>query len=73
MNFGAVLCTVVGLGLLGFAVRESAVVRRLPGRGGVHRPDELTPRVRFGAPEGAGTAYSAGSGGQVPGVSTPKA
>ncbi|MGW7238009.1 DUF3592 domain-containing protein [Streptomyces sp. NPDC054804] len=26
---GAVLCTVVGLGLLGFAVRESAVVRRL--------------------------------------------
>ncbi|MEU2624025.1 DUF3592 domain-containing protein [Streptomyces sp. NPDC007157] len=29
MNFGAVLCTVVGLGLLGFAVQESAVVRRL--------------------------------------------
>ncbi|MGW7422780.1 DUF3626 domain-containing protein [Streptomyces sp. NPDC054813] len=29
--------------------------------------------ARFGAPEGAGTAYSAGSGGQVPGVSTPKA
>ncbi|MGW2958446.1 DUF3592 domain-containing protein [Streptomyces sp. NPDC001220] len=29
MNFSAVLCTVVGLGLLGFAVRESAVVVRL--------------------------------------------
>ncbi|MFE4964722.1 DUF3592 domain-containing protein [Streptomyces sp. NPDC056660] len=33
MNFGAVLCTVVGLGLLGFAVRESAVVGRLRRRG----------------------------------------
>ncbi|MEU2624026.1 DUF3626 domain-containing protein [Streptomyces sp. NPDC007157] len=29
--------------------------------------------ARFGAPEGAGTAYSVGSGGQIPGVSTPKA
>jgi hypothetical protein len=29
LNFGAVLCTVVGLGLLGLAVRESMVVRRL--------------------------------------------
>ncbi|MFD8814380.1 DUF3592 domain-containing protein [Streptomyces sp. NPDC059627] len=29
MNFGAVLCTVVGLGLLGVAMREGTVVRRL--------------------------------------------
>ncbi|MFF4707942.1 DUF3626 domain-containing protein [Streptomyces sp. NPDC001288] len=29
--------------------------------------------ARFGAPEGAGTAYSAGSGGQTPGASTPRA
>ncbi|MFD4505259.1 DUF3626 domain-containing protein [Streptomyces sp. NPDC058457] len=29
--------------------------------------------ARFGAPEGAGTAYSAGAGGQTPGRSTPKA
>ncbi|MEV7322234.1 DUF3626 domain-containing protein [Streptomyces sp. NPDC093970] len=29
--------------------------------------------ARFGAPEGAGTAYGVGSGGQTPGVSTPKA
>ncbi|WP_217545125.1 DUF3626 domain-containing protein [Streptomyces sp. GbtcB6] len=29
--------------------------------------------ARFGAPEGAGTAYSAGAGGQTPGLSTPKA
>ncbi|MGW7422781.1 DUF3592 domain-containing protein [Streptomyces sp. NPDC054813] len=29
MDFGAVLCTVVGLGLLGVAAREGAVVRRL--------------------------------------------
>ncbi|MER5527945.1 DUF3592 domain-containing protein [Streptomyces sp. NPDC002677] len=29
MNFSAVLCTLVGLGLLAFAVRESAVVMRL--------------------------------------------
>ncbi|MER5791382.1 DUF3626 domain-containing protein [Streptomyces sp. NPDC001980] len=29
--------------------------------------------ARFGAPEGAGTAYSAGTGGQTPGLSTPKA
>ncbi|MFD8814381.1 DUF3626 domain-containing protein [Streptomyces sp. NPDC059627] len=29
--------------------------------------------ARFGAPEGAGTAYPAGAGGQTPGLSTPKA
>ncbi|MEV5849395.1 DUF3626 domain-containing protein [Streptomyces sp. NPDC051985] len=29
--------------------------------------------ARFGAPEGAGTAYSVGAGGQTPGLSTPKA
>ncbi|MET9081312.1 DUF3626 domain-containing protein [Streptomyces sp. NPDC004237] len=29
--------------------------------------------ARFGAPEGAGTAYSVGAGGQAPGLSTPKA
>ncbi|MFF4308960.1 DUF3626 domain-containing protein [Streptomyces sp. 900105755] len=29
--------------------------------------------ARFGAPPGAGTAYSAGAGGQTPGLSTPKA
>ncbi|MFF7468341.1 DUF3626 domain-containing protein [Streptomyces sp. NPDC008092] len=29
--------------------------------------------ARFGAPAGAGTAYSAGTGGQTPGLSTPKA
>ncbi|MEU1162753.1 DUF3626 domain-containing protein [Streptomyces sp. NPDC005921] len=29
--------------------------------------------ARFGAPEGAGTAYTVGAGGQTPGLSTPKA
>ncbi|MER5521524.1 DUF3592 domain-containing protein [Streptomyces sp. NPDC002763] len=51
MNFGAVLCTVVGLGLLGFAVRESAVVGRLR-RHGVRTWGVVVDNVRTNDREG---------------------
>ncbi|MEU0971177.1 DUF3592 domain-containing protein [Streptomyces sp. NPDC005917] len=51
MNFGSVLCTVAGLGLLGVAVREGAVVRRLR-RHGLHTWGVVVDNVRTNDSEG---------------------